>query len=163
MPPWFEFLKMLSRTSHALCFLSVITETKRYKSYWQIISTQNFTTPVIILSVYSVIFNFYKTLQICCYYFSDFTEEETDAQSCPILCNPVDCNLPGSSVRGILQARILEWVAFPSPGDLPKPGIKPGCPTVQADSLLSEPPESPKLPKFMQFISRRAGNWTQAL
>ena len=125
---------MLSRTSHALCFLSVITETKRYKSYWQIISTQNFTTPVIILSVYSVIFNFYKTLRICCYYFSDFTEEETDAQSCPILCNPVDCNLPGSSVRGILQARILEWVAFPSPGDLPKPGIKPGCPTVQADS-----------------------------
>ena len=29
------------------------------------------------------------------------------------LCNPVDCSLPGSSIRGILQARILEWVAFP--------------------------------------------------
>ena len=33
------------------------------------------------------------------------------AQSCPILCNPMDCSLPGSSVRGILQAQILECVA----------------------------------------------------
>ena len=36
------------------------------------------------------------------------------AQSCPTLCDPMDCSLPGSSVRGILQARILEWVAMPS-------------------------------------------------
>ena len=35
-------------------------------------------------------------------------------QSCPTLCNPIDCSLPGSSVHGILQARILEWVAMPS-------------------------------------------------
>ena len=34
------------------------------------------------------------------------------AQSYPTLCNPVDCSLPGSSVHGILQARILEWVAI---------------------------------------------------
>ena len=34
-------------------------------------------------------------------------------QSCPTLCDPMDCNLPGSSVHGILQARILEWVAMP--------------------------------------------------
>ena len=34
------------------------------------------------------------------------------AQSCPILCDPMDCNPPGSSVHGILQARILEWVAM---------------------------------------------------
>ena len=33
-------------------------------------------------------------------------------QSCPILCDPLDCSLPGFSVRGILQARILEWVAI---------------------------------------------------
>ena len=33
------------------------------------------------------------------------------AQLCPTLCNPMDCSLPGSSVCGILQARILEWVA----------------------------------------------------
>ena len=35
------------------------------------------------------------------------------AQLCPTLCDPMDCSLPGSSVNGILQARILEWVAIP--------------------------------------------------
>ena len=58
------------------------------------------------------------------------------AQSCPILCDPMDY-----TVHGILQARIPEWVAFPSPGDLPNPGIKPRSATLHADSLLAEPPE----------------------
>ena len=40
-------------------------------------------------------------------------------QSCLTLCNPMDCSLPGSSVHGILQARILEWVAL-----VPDPGIQ---------------------------------------
>ena len=63
------------------------------------------------------------------------------AQSCPTLCNPMGCSLPGSSVRGILQVRILEWVAIPfSPENLPNPGIKPESPALQADSLPSEPP-----------------------
>ena len=35
-------------------------------------------------------------------------------QSCPTLCDPMDCSPPGSSVHGILQARILDWVAMPS-------------------------------------------------
>ena len=39
-------------------------------------------------------------------------------------CNPMDCSLLGSSVHGISQARIPEWLPFPSPGDLPNPGIK---------------------------------------
>ena len=34
------------------------------------------------------------------------------AQSCPTLCDPMDCSLPGSSIHGILQARVLEWVAI---------------------------------------------------
>ena len=33
-------------------------------------------------------------------------------QSCPTLCDPMDCSLPGSSVHGIVQARVLEWVAI---------------------------------------------------
>ena len=45
-------------------------------------------------------------------------------QSCPPLCNPMDCSLPASSVHGILQANVLQWVAIPSPGDFPNPGIK---------------------------------------
>ena len=47
------------------------------------------------------------------------------------------------TVHGILQARILEWVAFPSPGDLPDPGIEPGSPTLQANSLPAEPQGKP--------------------
>ena len=44
------------------------------------------------------------------------------AQLCPTLCNPMNCGLPGSSVHGILQARILEWVAisFPRGSSLPR-------------------------------------------
>ena len=45
--------------------------------------------------------------------------------SCPTLCSLMDCSPPGSSVHGILQARIPEWVANPPPGDLPNLGIKP--------------------------------------
>ena len=58
------------------------------------------------------------------------------AQLYPTLCDPMDCNLPGSSVHGILQVRILEWVAIPFSGDLPNPGIKPGSPALQADFFL---------------------------
>ena len=54
--------------------------------------------------------------------------------SCPTLCDP-DWRPPGSSVHGILHARVLEWVPCPTPGDLPNPGIKPRSPAVQADSL----------------------------
>ena len=39
-----------------------------------------------------------------------------------LFCDSINCNLPGSSVRGISQARIVEWIAFPSPKDLPNPG-----------------------------------------
>ena len=60
------------------------------------------------------------------------------AQLCLTLCVPMDCSPPSSSVHGILQTRILEWLPFPSPGYLPDAGIKPWSPGLQADSL---PPE----------------------
>ena len=41
------------------------------------------------------------------------------------LCDSVDCSPPGPSVHRIFQARTLEWVSIPTPGDLPDPGIKP--------------------------------------
>ena len=46
------------------------------------------------------------------------------AQSCPTLCDPMDCSLPGSSVHRISQAKILEWVAISFSRDLPNPGIE---------------------------------------
>ena len=48
-------------------------------------------------------------------------------KSC-LFCDPMDCSPPGSSVHGISQARILKWLPFPSPGDLPDPGITPASP-----------------------------------
>ena len=65
------------------------------------------------------------------------------AQSCPTLCDPMDHSLLGSSVHGILQARILEWVAISFSRGFPDTGIEPGSPTLQADSLLSDPPGAP--------------------
>ena len=99
-------------------------------------------------------------------------------QSCPTLCDPMDCRPSGSFVHGILQTRILEWIAMPSsrgspqprdltqvshiacgffiiwatrkaqeywsgwpipsPVDLPHPGIEPGSPALQADSLPAD-------------------------
>ena len=50
---------------------------------------------------------------------------------------------PGSSVHGIFQARILEWVAIPFFGDLSDPRIEPRSPALQADSLPSELPGKP--------------------
>ena len=75
-------------------------------------------------------------------------------QPCPTLCDPVDCTPPGSSVHGILQARILEWIAISFSRDLPNPGIKPWSPALQADALSSEPPGKPpeaEVDVFLEF------------
>ena len=72
-----------------------------------------------------------------CHYLS--VSEVKVAQLCLTVCDPTDY-----TVHGILQARILEWVAFPSPGDLPDPGIELRSPTLQVDSLPAEPPGKPK-------------------
>ena len=59
--------------------------------------------------------------------------------------DPLDYSPPGSSIHGILQARILEWVAIPFSRDLPDPGIEPMSPALPADSLTSEPPGKPNI------------------
>ena len=58
------------------------------------------------------------------------------AQWSPTLCNPKDY-----TVHGILQARILEWAAFPFSRDPPNPGVEPRSPTLPEDSLAAEPQE----------------------
>ena len=68
------------------------------------------------LSIFSSCFFYFrwKDKSISFYFIfarSRISESEV-AQSCPTLCDPMDCSLPGSSVHGILQARILEWVAI---------------------------------------------------
>ena len=63
---------------------------------------------------------------------------------CPTLCDPMDCRPPGSSVHGISQARI-NWsgLPFPSPGDLPNPGIKPVSPALASVFFTAQPPGKP--------------------
>ena len=57
----------------------------------------------------------------------------------PTLCDPMDC-----TVHGILQARILEWAAFPFSRGSSRPGIEPSPPALQVDSLPAEPQGKPK-------------------
>ena len=66
-------------------------------------------------------------------------------QSCPTLCDLMDCSSPGASVYGIPQARILQWVAIPPSEDFPDLGIKPTSPASQVDSLLTEAPGKPAI------------------
>ena len=65
-------------------------------------------------------------------------------QSCLTLCDPMEY-----TAHGILQARILEWVAVSFSRDLPNPGIKPRSPTLQVDSLPAELPGKPTSCKFI--------------
>ena len=61
-------------------------------------------------------------------------------------------SLPGSSVHGISQGRILEWVAFPSPGHLPKPEIKPTSPALTDGFFTTEPQGKPQDQSFIHFF-----------
>ena len=56
-------------------------------------------------------------------------KESEVTESCPTLSDPMDCSLPGSSVHGIFQARVMQWVAISfSRGILPTQGTNPGLP-----------------------------------
>ena len=66
------------------------------------------------------------------------------AQSCPTLCNTMDCSPPGSSVHGISQT-ILEWVAISFSRELPDPGVEPASPAWQVDSLTLSHLGSPRV------------------
>ena len=83
---------------------------------------------------FKIIFNsiFYFSFLIA------FRSESESRSVCPALCDTMD-----SAVHGILQARILEWVAFPFSGALPNPGIEPRSPALQVDSSPAEPPGKP--------------------
>src|SRR5574341_1256607 len=72
------------------------------------------------------------------YYMHSNREEMKVAQLCPTLCNPMDCTF-----HGILQARVLEWVAFPFSRGSSQSRIKPRSPILQADSLPAEPEGKP--------------------
>ena len=98
-------------------------------------------------------------------FFSKITLKVKVAQACPTLWDPMDFNLPGSSVHGILQARILEWVAIPFSRGCSQPGIEPRSSTLWVASLPSEPPGKPKntgvgsLSLFQGIFPTQESNW----
>ena len=59
-------------------------------------------------------------------------------QSCPTLCNPMDCSYQAPLSMGFSRQEYWSGVPSPSPGDLPDPGVKAGSPALQADTLPSE-------------------------
>ena len=68
-------------------------------------------------------------------------------ESCLTLCKSMDCSLPGSSVYGVFQARILEQFPYPTPGDLPNPGIEPASlvsPALAGRFFTTAPPRKPQ-------------------
>ena len=84
-------------------------------------------------------------------------------QLCPTLCDPMDCNLPGSSVHGILQARIPEWVAIPlslQPRDWTQVAY------IEGEWILYQlsHQESPRILEWVAYSfsrgSSRSKNWT---
>ena len=79
---------------------------------------------------------------------SDLKVKVLVAQSCLTLCDPMNCSLPGSSVQGILQARILEWVAMASS----RGSFQPRDRTQVSDSLPTEPLSDLGDPEFLLWL-----------
>ena len=75
------------------------------------------------------------------------------AQSCPTLSDLMDCSLQAPLSLGFSRQEYWNGLPFPSPGDLPDPGIEPSSPELQADSLPSEPPEMPGVIYLVQYAN----------
>ena len=73
-------------------------------------------------------------------------------QSCPTLCNPMDCSPPGSSIHGILQARILEWVAIPFSRGSSQFKDQTWVSCIVGRFFTSEPPGKPIINSIYAFI-----------
>ena len=84
---------------------------------------------------------------------------ELVSQSCPTLCDPMDCSPSGSSVHGILQARILKGVAIPFSRRSSWPRDWTWSPALQADSLPSEVSGKPRILEWVAMTSSRGPSW----
>ena len=118
----------------------------RCMTWWFKIFT-DYTTLIVIIR--------YWLYTLCCTIYPCMLVHAKLLQPCQILCNPIDQSPPGSSVHGILQARILEWVAMPSSRDLPDPGLEPTSLHLlhwQAGSLPLAPSRKPTLYSYSLFI-----------
>ena len=91
----------------------------------------------------------------CLAYSPEERVESEVAQSCPTLCNPMDCiacQAPPS--MGLSRREYWSGSPFPLPGDLPDPGIETGSPSLRADALPSEPPGKPQREGWKALINQ---------
>ena len=77
------------------------------------------------------------------------------AQSCSTFGNPMDCSPPGSSVHGILQVRILEWVAVPFSRGFSTQGLNPGLPHCRQILFHLSHQGSPRILEWVAYFSPR--------
>ena len=120
----------------------------------------SFYIPYICISIRYLSFSFWLTS--LCMIGSRFihligTEEHSEsesevAQSCPTLCDPWTVAHQAPPSMGFSRQEYWSGVPFPSPGDLPDPGIEPRSPTLQADALTSAPPGKLKMCSFYGWV-----------
>ena len=82
----------------------------------------------------------------------DLLGEGEVVQSCPTLCNPWTVGYQASPFMGFSRQEYWSGLPFPCPGDLPNPGIRLGCPALEADTLTSAPPLMQKKKKVLSII-----------
>ena len=127
LPPWVPDFPCLSLTMPSMCVLifPLVWDSKSQESWLY------FPFPVEGQPTWAL----FLWMQPC---------KVTVTQSWTTLCDPIGYSLPGSSVHGILQARILEWVAIHFSRGSSWPRIEPRSLSLQADSSLSELPGKPQ-------------------
>ena len=76
------------------------------------------------------------------------------AKSCPTLCSPMDYNRPGSSLHGIFQVRILEWVAVSFTRDLSRPRVQTHISSLAGGSFTTEPPGKSRWGQGMEQLMK---------
>ena len=82
-------------------------------------------------------------------------------KSCLTYYDPMDCSLAGSSVYGMSQARILEWVVISSPGDLPNPGIEPTSPALASGCSMTEQLRKLVMEYYSDIKRMKVYHWQQ--
>ena len=129
-----QFLTLTEYSIAVLC-VTVLTVTLAIKNLWS-----------------NLVLNTWALFQARCHnkfsrqwfkLFIRYKNKKIVTWSCLTLCNLMDCSPQASSIYGILQVRILEWVAIPFSGGSSDPGIKPRSPALQVDSLPSESSGTP--------------------
>ena len=90
--------------------------------------------------------------------FSDTVKEVKVIQSCQTLCDPMDCSLPGSSVHGIFQAIVLEWIAISFSRGSSRPSDQSQVSCTAGGFFTAEPPGKPEIDTVLGILHLNVSN-----